>query len=121
MVNLVIYHALRLAMLECRQSVMCEKITDDEADELFETRYAQLKQDYDPTQVDLAYTAFNADLTLMDWLQWLEQGGQSGQMLALLIIRFGPDEKIARVCRNWRELVCLDESFEANQPAAVGV
>lgn len=111
MSDALIYHEFRTALLQCRKRVLLEEINEAEADAAFDTTCETLKQTHCQKQVQQIYQQFEADLILMDKLQWLDQNMLGGKMIALIIMYFTNNDTINRISRTWRALISLDEEL----------
>lgn len=108
----MIYHRLRIELLTYRRACLVNKMSEDEADSAFDTAYRRLVHEYGASLVNPVHDQFEADLALMGKLEWLEQAGPAGLVIAHLVLWITSEEQTIRVVRLWRELVTLDEEVE---------
>jgi len=109
--EVMIYHSFRAAMFRCRRAVFSGEMSEDEAGRTYDQMHEGLNKQHDPEMVREAYERFEADLKLMDRLEWFHRLGWPGIAIAFTITCFTKQETLDRVEQIWQGLVALDEEL----------
>ena len=120
MSQLLIYHTLVTEFLNCRRAIVTKEMSDEEFEPTFNALIAALNAQYGQDAVDSAYLTFEADLQLMQRLEWLCAGGLGGYVIAGAVVFWSNEVKVNRACRIWESLVDLDEELHEITSASEG-